>query len=132
MSNYIGKEIQFKNSGDTAFITDVNPQGTRWLLNSGRTAKKSTEGVVWNLIQYNLYLLINIKEADYDTNVSAVFVAASAMQARQMAKDKLKGAELYDHGEDFWLKPDCASVTQIGIALKTQAVGLVCVNNTGA
>ena len=131
MSAYIGKRIQFKN-GDAAVITGENPQGTRWLLDSGRTAKKSTEGVVWDLIQYNVFLLRNIKGAGYDTNVSAVFVAAGASQARQMAKDTLWGAERYDHGEDFWLRPDCASVTQIGIALKTQAVGLVCKDNTGA
>ena len=128
---YIGKEIKFEN-GNTALITGENRDKTRWLLDSGRTAKKSTEGVVWDLIPYNVYLLLNLKGAGYDTNVSAVAVAASALQARQMAEDTLWGAERYDHGEDFWLRPDCASVTQIGIALKTQAVGLVCKDNTGA
>jgi len=132
MSSYIGKEINFKTTGDKTIITGENSRGTRWTLENGRTAKKSTEGVVWYLTQYNIYLLLNLTEPDYGTNISAVIVAAGEMHARVLANESLYGTETSDYGEHFWLNPKYVCVTQIGIALKSQAIGLVCANNTGS
>ena len=132
MSSYIGKEINFKTTGDKTIITGENYNGTRWILENGRTAKKSTEGVVWDLTQYNIYLLLNLTEPDYGTNISTVIVAAGEMHARVLASEGMYGTATSDYGEHFWLNPEYVSVTQIGIALKSQAIGIVCVNNTGS
>ena len=57
--------IQFKNTGDFAYVVDSNPNGKRWLLSSGRTAKKETEGKTW----HRLYILGRIQFLRPDGNL---------------------------------------------------------------
>ena len=121
MSSYIGKEINFKQQA----TKPSSPARTTMELvdfENGRTAKKSTEGVVWDLTQYNIYLLLNLTEPDYGTNISTVIVAAGEINARVQASEGIWDRN-YDYGEHFWLNPKYVSVTQIGIALKSQAIG---------
>ena len=37
-----------QKNGDVAYVIGPTPNGKRWLLSSGRTAKKETEGKTWH------------------------------------------------------------------------------------